>query len=141
LGVRAGDLLRNQEVVIQGKGLFIWKEFSEFWPEYLELMAVLLAAYAVVRLAIGWERRALQKEASRMASTEQVSGIDASKLAGRVGQLRQDGHAGAMDKPVSFKKPLLVEERRREMEKLPFFQKPPPPEAPEHEDGTTLLFI
>jgi hypothetical protein len=114
------------------------------WARYFELMGVLFAAYAIVRLAIGWERRALRREGQRWNSTGQVSGIDASRLASRVGQLRQDGHAGAVEKPASFKKPLLVEERRQEIGKLPFFQNPPPappPEPPEREDGTTLMFI
>jgi hypothetical protein len=134
--------LRKQQDVIQGKGLFIWKDFSEFWSEYLEFAGVLFVAYAIVRLAIGWEFRTPRPRDPGWDAIEPGTGIDASKLAGRVGQLRQEGHAGSVEKPASFKKPLLVEERRQEMGKMPFFQKPPPsPEPPEREDGATLLFI
>jgi hypothetical protein len=104
---------------------------------------VLFAAYAVMRLAITWEFRQLPPKEPRWDAKEAGSAIDASKLAGRVEQLRQDRHAGTVEKSTSFKKPLLVEEKRREMEKLPFFQaKPPtPPEPPEHEEGMGLLLI
>jgi hypothetical protein len=108
-------------------------------------MGVLFAAYAIVRLAIGWELRQLPPKEPRWVSQEPGSAIDATKLSGCVEQLRQDGHAGAVQKSASFKKPLLVEEKRKQIETLPFFQKPPtpppPPEPPEHEDGIGLLLI
>jgi hypothetical protein len=138
-------LLCKQEDVVQGKGLFIWIEFSELWPEYLEFVIVFFVAYVLVRLAIGWEFRHLPPKELRWDVKEAGSGIDASKLASRVEELRQVGHAGAVEPSASFKKPLLVEEKRREMEKLPFFQpKPPPqppPEPPEHAEGMGLLLI
>jgi hypothetical protein len=129
-------LLCKQEDVVHGKGLFIWRQ-------YFELMAGLFVVYAVMRLAIGWEFRLLPPKESRWDAKEAGSAIDASKLTGRVEELRQVGHAGSVEKSASFKKPLLVEEKRREMEKLPFFQpKPPtPPEPPEHEEGMGLLLI
>lgn len=107
-------------------------------------MGVMLAAYAIVRLAIGWEFRSRPMPEKRWDPMEpELPGIDASKLASRVEQLRQAGYAGVIEKSASFKKPLMVEEKRREMEKLAFFQNPPPepPEPPEHEDGMRLLFI
>jgi hypothetical protein len=107
-------------------------------------MGVLFVVYAVMRLAIGWEFRQMPPKEPRWDSKEAGAGIDASKLAGRVEQLRQEKHAGATEKSATFNKPLLVEEKRREMEKLPFFQKPPqppPPEPPEHEEGMGLLLI
>jgi hypothetical protein len=130
-------LVSKQEDVIQGKGWFIWRQ-------YFELMGVLFVVYAVMRLAIGWEFRQLPSKEPRWDAKDMGSGIDASKLASRVEQLRQDGHAGAVEPSASFKKPLLVEEKRREMEQLPFFQKPPPqppPEPPEHEEGMGLMLI
>jgi hypothetical protein len=130
-------LVSKQEDVIQGKGWFIWRQ-------YFELMGVLFVVYAVMQLAIGWEFRQLPPKEPRWDAKEAGSGIDASKLSGRVEQLRQDGHAGAVKPSASFKKPLLVEEKRREMEKLPFFQpkpQPTPPEPPEHEEGMGLMLI
>jgi hypothetical protein len=105
-------------------------------------MAGLFVIYAVMRLAISWEFRQLPPKETRWDAKEAGSGIDASKLASRVEELRQVGHAGTAEKSTTFKKPLLVEEKRREMEKLPFFQpKPPPAEPPEHEEGMGLLLI
>ena len=107
-------------------------------------MAGFFVIYAVMRLAISWEFRQLPPKEPRWDAKEAGSGIDASKLASRVEELRHVGHAGAVEPSASFKKPLLVEEKRREMEKLPFFQpKPPPPapEPPEHAEGIGLMLI
>ena len=109
-------------------------------------MAGLFVAYVIMRLAISWEFRQLPPKEPRWDAKEAGSAIDASKLSGRVEQLRHEGHAGEVGKSESFKKPLLVEEKRREMERLPFFQPkpptpPPPPETPEYEEGMGLLLI
>jgi hypothetical protein len=109
---------------------------------YFELLGTLLAAYFVVRLAIGWEYGRLPPDFPRGKSTGPAGrGIDTCALSGRVEQLRQDAHAGSVNPSASFKKPLMVEERRREIEKRAFFQKAPMPEPPEQEEGVTLLFI
>jgi hypothetical protein len=126
-----------------------WKRFINV-REYFELIGVLLVVYATIRLVIAWELKfkEIWPKEPRWDSKEAGTAIDATKLSGRVEQLRQDRHAGAVGKSESFKKPLLVEEKRREMEKLAFFQKPPPsppppppPEPPEHEEGFGLLLI
>jgi hypothetical protein len=115
--------------------------------EYFVFMGVLFAVYVAMRLAIGWQLRIgeLWPKVPRWDSKETGTAIDASKLTGRLEQVRQDRHAGASGKSESFKKPMLVEEKRREMEKLAFFQKspppPPPPEPPEHEEGMGFLLI
>lgn len=105
-------------------------------------MGVLFAAYVIVRLAIGWEFRLRPPaEKTRWDSKEAMQPIDASKLCGRVEQLRQEGHAAAAEKSASFKKTLLVEEKKQEIGKMAFFQKPPPPEPVEHEGGMGLMLI
>jgi hypothetical protein len=136
-------LKHKQEDTIQEKGLFIWTIFSEFWPEYFELMGVFFIAYALVRLAIGWEFRMRPPRDPDWDGMKPGTGIDASKLSDRMEQLREAGYTRAVDKPSSFKKPLLVEEKRQEIGKLPFFQKTPAPEMPppEHEDGMGLMLI
>jgi hypothetical protein len=108
-------------------------------------VGVLFAVYVAMRLAIGWEfeLKHLSPQEPHWDETEAGTAIDASKLSGRVKQLRHGGHAGTVEKSESFKKPLLVEEKRREMEKMAFFQPKPPttPEPPEHEEGMGLLLI
>jgi hypothetical protein len=133
-------LVCQQEDVIHEKGLFNVRQ-------YFELMGVLFVVYAAMRLAIGWQLRIgeVWPKEPRWDSKETGTAIDASKLTGRLEQLRQSKHTGTAGKSESFKRPSLVEEKRREMEKLAFFQKPPPttppPEPPEHEEGMTFLFI
>ncbi len=114
------------------------------WAKYFELLGTLLAVYVVLRLALGWEYRRLPPDIPRGKSPGPAGqGIDTAALSGRVERLREDGHAGAAKPTAAFKKPLLVEERRREIGKNGYFQKTPepPPEPPEHEDGGILLFI
>ena len=118
---------------------------------YFILVAVLLAAYAIVRVAIWWdfhESSKLPPERPGRRSNKPGTPIDTSKLAGRVEELRQHDYAAATKAGDEFKKPLLVEEKRREIEKLAFFQKPPPEPTPpveppehEHKDGLHLMFI
>jgi hypothetical protein len=114
------------------------------WATYFELVGTGLAFYALMRLAIGWELRERPPKFPRHQSPGPAGqGIDTSALTGRVEKLREDAHAGAAKPTEPFKKPWLVEERRREIGKNRYFQKPPVPEQepPEHEGGVTLLFI
>jgi hypothetical protein len=112
------------------------------WAMYFDLLGTLLAVYIVLRLAIGWEYRPLRPNVLRQKSTGPAAkGIDTSTLSGRVEQLRRNPHAGATKPTASFKKPLMVKQKRQELEQLAFFQKPPAPEPDEHGAGMILLFI
>ncbi len=106
--------------------------------EYFELAGVLFVIYVAIRVAIASSFGVIPSKEADWKAKEAGTGIDASKLSGRMEQLRKDMHV-PVEKPASFKKPLMVEEKRREMEKLAFFQKQPPtPEPPEQEAGMGL---
>jgi hypothetical protein len=112
------------------------------WATYFEMVGTGLVLYYLLRLAIGWEFRERPPTfPSEQSPGPAGQGIDTSALSGRLEQLREDAHAGTANQTASFKKLRLVEERRREIGKNGYFQKPPAPELPEHEDGVTLLFI
>jgi hypothetical protein len=116
---------------------------------WFEWFGILLAAYAVVRVAIWWDFHELSKlppAGPRRRSDEPGTPIDTSKLAGRVEEVRQHDYAGEGKTGDEFKKQLLVEEKRREMEKMAYFQKPPPTPPPpseptEPEGGFSLMSI
>lgn len=114
---------------------------------YFLLFGILLTAYAIVRVAIWWELRGVWKlppSRPRKDSGEPGTPIDTSKLTGRVDELRQLGYANEAKTGDAFKKPLWVEEKRRQMEKMAYFQKPPPepePPEPEHGGGVSLMLI
>jgi len=120
------------------------------WATYFEAVGVLLLIYGVVRTLIWMEyrmetprtdgedefRRVQRLEPPNMES----HAIDATQLKQRVEEARRDFVAEARMHPSVTNKPLLVEERRQEIAKLAFFQKPPPEaEISEKEHGAPLL--
>jgi hypothetical protein len=114
------------------------------WMEYFEFISSGLLFYALLRLAIWAEFHYLPREKSPKNTGEPGTSIDASKLAERVGELREQGYANEVKSTDASKKLLLVEEKRRQLEQMAYFQKPPPaPEPPEHEhkDGLHLMLI
>lgn len=112
------------------------------WANYFESLGISLAIYVVVRLLIVWQLR-LPPGALETESKEPGTPIDASKISGRVKQLRQQPLDGMLQTTNTFKKPLQIEEKRRQLEKLAYFQKAPEPEPPEHDGGGSwsLLFV
>lgn len=113
----------------------------------MEMFGTLLAIYAVIRVTLFWELRDLPPKGQPWSDKEPGTPIDATKLTARVDQLRQNTHADPARAAESSKLPLLVEEKRREMQKLAYFQKPPPPPEPpepsdrEHDGGLHLVLI
>jgi hypothetical protein len=111
--------------------------------DYFELVGVLLVIYGIFRV-ITWPDfclpRDFKQRTSAKTSNEPGHPIDTSKLTPRLESVRRDYAAEA--RAPSPVKPLLVEERRAEIAKLAFFQKPPAePEPPEHERGLVLLTL
>lgn len=110
------------------------------WKDYLECAATLLAVYGVFRIIIWFELRNDFKRVPESApSGIQSHPIDTTQLEHRLQEVRRDYAAEAQTHPQPVNKPALVEERRAEIAKLPFFQKPPEPEPVEKEPGTPLL--
>ena len=78
---------------------------------YFIVFGILLAAYAVVRVAIWWRQlcgvwKLPPPKPRRKDSGEPGTPLDASKLAGRVDELRQHGYANeAKTGDEAFKKP------------------------------------
>lgn len=108
------------------------------WTHYFECFGVILVIYAVVRLIIAWELKADKHWKDVPAGTP----IDTSQISERVEAVRRREPASMSPEPHPFKKPRLVEEKRRQMEKRAYFNRPPPPEPPAHEEGHgTLIFI
>jgi hypothetical protein len=111
--------------------------------EYFECAGVLLVVYGVFRVVIGLQlRNDFKPRPPSEPSNIQSHPIDTSPLAHRLEEVRQDYATEAHAHPASAKTPLLVEQRRAEMAKLAFFQKPPPaPEPPEQEPRLMLLTL
>ncbi len=110
--------------------------------DYFITLATLLGVYAFFRVIIWLELRNDLKPVSRSASYKGKSHpIDTTQLEHRLEEVRRDFAAEAQTHPSAANKPLLVEQRRAEIAKLAFFQKPPPePEPPEKEPGSPMLF-
>jgi hypothetical protein len=108
--------------------------------QYFEMVAALLGVYGVFRLIIWWEfRNGFCSTPPSAPSTIQGHTIDTSHFADRLEKIRH-GYATEAHPPSSMK-PLLVEERRAEIAKLAFFQRPPPAELPEPEHRLFLLAL
>jgi hypothetical protein len=111
--------------------------------EYFELAAVLLGVYGIFRVIIWLEFRAFSDIKSLPPSERSnitTHAIDTSRLVHRLEDVRREFAAEARAHPPSPKKPLLVEERRAEIAKLAFFQKPTPePEPPDQGQGLPVL--
>jgi len=112
--------------------------------DYFIVFGVLVGIYAVVRVIIWLEFCFTQADLRRSLSRPsgiQNHPIDTSRLAHRLEDVRRDYAAEARTHVHSLNKPLLVEERRAEIAKLAFFQRPPTPEPepPSHEHGSSLL--
>ena len=106
--------------------------------EYFECAGVLLLVYGIFRVVIGLELRNDFKPLPPSEPSDiQSHPIDTSPLVQRLEEVRQDYAAEAQMRPPSAKKPRLIAERREEIAKLAFFQKPPP----EPEPGLVLLMF
>ena len=114
------------------------------WKEYFEFAAALMGIYAVFRVFIwlGFRNDFREVDMQSERSGMENHPIDTSHLAERVEEVRRDHAAEAQAHPGGGKKPLLVAERRAEIAKLGFFQRPPPePEPPEQEHGLVLFTL
>jgi hypothetical protein len=115
------------------------------WTEYFEFAGALLLIYVLVRTLI-WAQLRMEfhgdsePRPAPEPSNMQSHPIDTSELEHRLQEVRRDFAAEAQAHPPAVNKPLLVAERREQITKLAFFQKPTPePELPEKEHGTPLL--
>jgi hypothetical protein len=113
--------------------------------EYYEFAAALFVIYLLVRTLIWAQLRMELREDSESRlesepSNVQSHPIDTTELEHRLQEVRRDYAAEARAHPSAVNKPLLVAERREEIAKMAFFQKPPPePESPGKEHGSPLL--
>jgi hypothetical protein len=109
-----------------------------------KIFAVLLVIYAIFRVILWrelrWRREMLHMESE--LSDIQNHPIDTKELAERLDEVRRDYAAEARGHRLSPGKLLLVEERRAEIARMGYFQKPPfEPEPPEHEQGLVLFTL
>ena len=115
------------------------------WTEYFELAGALLVIYVLVRTLIWAQLRMELREHSESRIESEPSNvpshpIDTKELEHRLQEVRRNYAAEARAHPSAANKSLLVAERREEIAKQAFFQKPPPePEQPEKEPGAPLL--
>jgi hypothetical protein len=112
------------------------------WAEYFAIFGVLFASYCVFRTLI-WGQ---YKMDFRPFSTGKVSDhacrpIDASALSHRLQEVRQSSETRPRHTSASFKQSVLVEISREKLARASYFQKPPPPEAPDEEHGLNLLLV
>ena len=114
------------------------------WPAYFLTMGILFAIYCVVRFSI-WDGKDLREPSFTSPRQEGPpgNGIDAAGLSQRLHHIRQDYTAELPASTAAFKKPILVEQKRRELEKLSFFRRPATPDLPERESesGPVLMLI
>jgi hypothetical protein len=89
--------------------------------QYLETVAVLFGIYLALRMLIWWQLRLPRRRP--YWEDDPGPAIDATRLVDRLEQVRRDYESGLAGRPASFKKPLLVEQRREELEKLSYFRR------------------
>jgi hypothetical protein len=107
--------------------------------DYFEVVAAMLGIYAIIRVTIWLQDRIDFRPPQSESSNCEAHSIDTSQLAQRMEEVRRDYVAEAHAHPPSSKQPLLVEQRRAEIAKLAFFQKPPEPGQSEQEHGLPVL--
>jgi hypothetical protein len=95
--------------------------------QYFELMGALFALYVLLRVLVWWQLRLPEiDEHLRVGEGKPLNipghAIDSRQLAERVEHVRHHYESGLVGRPPAFKMPLLVEEKREELEKLPYFQ-------------------
>jgi len=111
------------------------------WKEYLELVGILLGVYAFFRVIIWMQFRWDSRPALPSKNPNYTCcPIDASPLAERLRDVRQDYRAQARaHQPFFVKRALLVASRREQMAKLAFFQKPQP--EPSGQEPPSMLLL
>ena len=112
------------------------------WVAYFSIFGGLFLLYTVVRFSL-WEACRPPKGEPEDWKTDARPGtpIDASLLAKRVEQLKKDYTGELPATQDTFKKPLLVEQRREEIAQLAFFHRPKEPDPPEKDDGFAWMFV
>ncbi len=108
--------------------------------EYFETAGALFVVYTVVRFGV-WRSLRLPDVPPERRSSEPGKSIDATVLAERMRQVRQDHQARSAARPTIFNRPFLIEAKREEVAKRAFFQKPPAPEPSEEEHGGMSTFL
>lgn len=114
------------------------------WKEYFEFAGILLGLYVVFRTIIWVENRYYEHwmRPPPIPANLPSQPIDASVLSERLKDVRKDFAAEAQKHPASTKRALLVAERRGEIAKKDYFQKPmPEPEPPQEDQGFVLLAL
>src|ERR1700722_20555656 len=95
--------------------------------EYFIICGVLLTGYCLVRPIWLEFRTSYRPPPPSEPYTGAVTSIDISHLSDRLQQLRHDGVAHIHKQSPSFKRSLLVENRREKLSQYSYFHKPPPP--------------
>ena len=107
------------------------------WEIYLGTCGVLLLVYIAARISI-WDDRRVPKE---KPDTRPGSAIDASPLTKRLAEVKDAyTNEGPVDQ-AAFKRPLRVAQRRQEIARMAYFQKPVEVEEPEKHDGLTMILV
>lgn len=94
------------------------------WTEYFAAVGVMFLIYCIVR--VGWwlDNRSYRNAPPPESQPGDFSGatINIAPLAERVHHLQENYAREAHEHPPDFKKPLLVEERRKEIAQMAYFQ-------------------
>ena len=110
------------------------------WTDYYFLAIAMFVFYVLFRLSYIWDSRHLGTPKPERHWTGHP--IDTSTIASRVHHIRENYEAEIPPHELAFKRALLVESKREEIARQPFFQHPEPPEPPEEEEhGHALLII
>lgn len=110
---------------------------SDTWGMYLATAGVLLLIYIAARTSFWADHRLPEIKSDDRPGTA----IDTSPLTDRLAQVKDDYSGKLPADHSSFKKPLLLQQRRQELAQLPFFQPPVEPEEPGKHDGFTLVLV
>jgi hypothetical protein len=113
------------------------------WGEYFAGFGVMFVIYAIIRIGIWLDFRSYRKPLPEKPWDGSATFINISPLAERIQHVKEDYGTGPQARPADFKKPLMVEEKRKEIAQLAFFQNVREPAPEEHEDdgGPALLLV
>ncbi len=117
--------------------MFSQELMPDDWGTYFFILGVVFLIYVAARFSFWYnDRSPKQRRDDRPGSA-----IDAAPLTERLQLVKSNYGSKQRADHNSFEKPLLVEQRRQELARMAYFQKPVEMEEPEKHDGLTMILV
>ena len=110
---------------------------SDYWGSYFFTAGVMFLIYVAARFSFWYNDRSPKPRHDDRPG----SAIDAAPLTERLQRVKDSYTAELPAGHNPFKKPLQVEQRRQEIARMAYFQKPVQVDEPEKHDGLTMILV